>query len=413
MKFTVRAFQAFSVLALSCGFASAGVAAVPSPVPSSAPIIHPNLDRKFEPARKPVAHTSVKDQGNVGFCWSYSTVARIESDFLKRTGESVDLSEEFIGFYSLYEQILSAAPTYFTTMERQPGKTNIGADLLIYFFFHPGEGAPDLKLANTLVEKYGVVPESAFSYKIKVGFLQRGVEGRVRRFINHILREPTKNAEYRKVDRDGKLTAEPNPEKILIELAKIYTLESEFDLPPAAGAPCRSCELLKAIQGFDYAGNHFTPKSFAKDYLKFTATDYEEIIVTAKNQASALARLQFSIDAGNAAEIGLTLFNGFREAHLGDGVFSPETCGATEQCVSAGGHALLVVNRTIDPRTSKPNGFVVKNSWGTKTGRDANGEKSENAGYDIITPDYLAELFKAKVDSDTDREWYILLKKNP
>ncbi len=405
----VRMALLFSLALATLGASSA--IAVPSPTPTSAPIIHPDLDRKFEAAGKPVEHTSVKDQGRVGFCWSYSTTARIEAEYLKKTGITLDLSEEFIGFYHIYDQILALAPTYFTTMERKPGKSGFGTDLLIYFFFHPGEGAPDLTLANALIEKYGIVPESAFSYKITGGFLQRGVEGRVRRFINQILRDPVKNREYRELNKDGSVSSRPVPAKILAELAKIYTLESEFDPAPKPGEVCRSCELMAAIQGFDFGGAHYTPKTFAKNLLGFSAANYEQIKVTPKNQAEAYARLQASLENGDAAEIGLTLFNGYHEAHLGNAVFSPETCGATTPCEVAGGHALLIVNRTIDPATRRTNGIVVKNSWGTKTGRDANGEFSASKGYDIITPDYLTEYYKMKLDPGQTPEWDLLVRK--
>ncbi len=408
--FTLSAFA----LVLGIGSGYAAPSPTPSPEPTALPILHPDVLRRFEPIGKPVDHTSVKDQGNVGFCWSYSSTGRIESEFLRKTGKALDLSEEYIGFFHIYDQILAFAPTYFTTFEKKPGKSGFGAGLIIYFFFHPGEGAPDLTLANTLIDKYGIVPESAFNYKIHGGFFQKSVEGRVRRFINQVLRDPVRNREFRETNVDGTLSSRPNPGKILTALAKIYTLESEFDAKPAPGALCNSCRLLNAIQGFTFAGTTYTPKSFAKNYLGFKASDYEQITVTEKNQAEVLTRLGAALDAGQPAEIGITLFNGYDVAHKTSGVFAPESCGKTAVCEAAGGHALLVVNRTMDPRTRALNGIVVRNSWGTEFGRDADGDRSATKGYDIVTIDYLNELFsKAKVEANESREWSLLLKKTP
>jgi hypothetical protein len=399
-------------LVVRAALPGAAGAALPAPSPSPGPIVHPAQDRRFEAVGKAVEHTPVKDQGNVGFCWSYSTTGRLEAEYLRATGRTVDLSEEYVAFFHIYEQLLQMAPTFFTTMEKKPGKSGALASIFIYLLFHPSEGAPDLRLANRLIGKYGIVPESAFSYKIRGGFLQKTLEGRVRRFINQVLRDPTRNRELRLRDRDGRITSKPDPAKFLEALARVYTLESEFDLPRKPDDPCRSCELLSAIGGFEHEGARVSPKQFARDTLGFHSTDWKQTIVTAKNHASALERIDQELAAGHVAEIGITLFGGYSQAH-DTGVLSPESCGERKACESAGGHALLVVNRVVDPRTGKTSGYVLKNSWGTKKGRDSEGEVSGEAlGYDIITPDYLSELYsRAKVEKNGLRKWYLLVRK--
>jgi C1A family cysteine protease len=40
-----------------------------------------------------IPQTAVKDQNSIGFCWYYATMGLIETLMLKKTGQSVDLSE--------------------------------------------------------------------------------------------------------------------------------------------------------------------------------------------------------------------------------------------------------------------------------------------------------------------------------
>ena len=52
-----------------------------------------------------IPQSTLKHQGDIGLCWSYATVALIESDYLIRTGKEVDLSEEMLGFFRLAHNI--------------------------------------------------------------------------------------------------------------------------------------------------------------------------------------------------------------------------------------------------------------------------------------------------------------------
>ena len=40
--------------------------------------------------------TSIKDQNRSGTCWAYSTLSYFESEILKKTGKTYDLSEMFV-----------------------------------------------------------------------------------------------------------------------------------------------------------------------------------------------------------------------------------------------------------------------------------------------------------------------------
>ena len=53
------------------------------------------------------ANTSIKTQGQIGFCWAYAAVAMIESRYKQRTGKDIDLSEEALGFFHYAETLQS------------------------------------------------------------------------------------------------------------------------------------------------------------------------------------------------------------------------------------------------------------------------------------------------------------------
>jgi len=339
----------------------------------------------------------------------------IESEHLKRTGQALDLSEEYVGFFHLYEQVIAMAPDYFTTLAiRQAGQPdangnrkgklgtklkNVLNGLMINLFFHPSEGAPDLMLVMNLIDKYGIVPESAFSYKIKGDSAEEGVEARVLSFINDVLRNPQRNAEFREKNADGTLSDRPDAERILQELMKVYTLDSATQV----------AALQTAIGGFDYQGTRYTPQQFTKSVLQFNSAAYEQVVVGPENQDQVMARIRASVEHGDSAQIGIILFDGFREAVKGNGILAPETCGTYKDCKPVGGHAILVVNRTLDTN-NQLSGIIIKNSW-AEIGLDSSGRTAGPKGYQIITPDYLSELFKFKDREGKSPTWFVILKR--
>jgi hypothetical protein len=377
----------------------------PSPTPTPKPIINPTIIRNFSPGNA-VEHTSVKDQGQVGFCWSYSGMGLIESEHLKRTGETLDLSEEYIGFMYIYEQVLANAPEYFARANKTVNasaykkgwkrfkhktKTKIGnlvQGLIVNFLFGVSEGAPNLDLIMSLSKKYGVVPESAFNYKIQGADAEQSVSKRIMNFVNTILRDPEKNKEYRKQAVDGSYTNEPIPEKIYEALAKAYTLE---DQGRKAGT-CNSCKLIDIQKGFTFDRSTYTAKTFLDNYIKFNTDNYVQINVSETNFADTMEKVRRSINDGEAVQFGMFLMSGFREAVKGNGILMPENCGTYNHCKVEGGHAILAVNSTTDEK-GKLNGIIIKNSWGP-FGLDEIGKKQGPLGYQIITLDYFQLAFK-------------------
>ncbi|MBN2745527.1 MAG: aminopeptidase [Bacteroidales bacterium] len=90
---------------------------------------------------KDIPSTSVKNQYKSGTCWSYATVSFVETEVLRLTKDSVDLSE----MYFVYHGYKAKADNYV----RLQGRANFG----------PGGQAHDV---FDIIKKYGVVHESDF-----------------------------------------------------------------------------------------------------------------------------------------------------------------------------------------------------------------------------------------------------------
>ncbi len=84
--------------------------------------------------------TSIKDQNRSGTCWAYSTLSFFESEILKNTGKTYDLSEMFV-----------ANKTY---MDRATMAVRMHGDVS----FSQGGSAYDVLYC---LQHYGIVPEEA------------------------------------------------------------------------------------------------------------------------------------------------------------------------------------------------------------------------------------------------------------
>ncbi len=85
--------------------------------------------------------TSVKDQSRSGTCWCFSGIALLESDVLRQSGDTVDLSEMWIVRHAYYDKAVRYA--------RMHGKTNLDAGGLSY----------DVPYIMSL---YGIVPSEVY-----------------------------------------------------------------------------------------------------------------------------------------------------------------------------------------------------------------------------------------------------------
>lgn len=170
------------------------------------------------------AVTPVKNQARTGTCWSFSTSSLLESQFIKNTGKAdIDLSEIF----TVYNIYIEKAKNYIL----RQGKTQ---------FSEGGLGHDLIRSYAT----YGAMPESVYSG------LREGEKS-----LNH-----TKVVVILKRYLDEQLAAPAVPANWLDSFKNM--LNEHLGKPPAE---------------FEYNGVKYTPKSFAKDVLKFNSNDYVNI----------------------------------------------------------------------------------------------------------------------------------------
>lgn len=165
--------------------------------------------------------TSIKDQGNSGTCWSYSTIGFIEAEILRKSGKDVDLSDMFV-----------VAHTYRDKAEkyvRLHGKGN----------FSQGGSFYDVLYA---FDEYGAVPEAEMTGLMygATGNAHNELESTLKGLLDAIVKNP-----------NGKLS--PAWKKAVDAIVDSYLGE----LP----------------ESFTYNGKKYTPKSFAES-LGIKASEY-------------------------------------------------------------------------------------------------------------------------------------------
>ena len=172
--------------------------------------------------------TSIKDQNKSGTCWAYSTISFFESEILRKTGKTYDLSEVFV-----------AGRTY---MDRAIKAVRMHGDVS----FSEGGSGYDVQYCW---EHYGMVPESAMPLPGKM------IGDSLANF-SEFFSIMTPYVEAVAKNKSSKLT--PAWKNGLQGIIDSY--------------------LGKAPTSFQYEGKTYTPQSFAaslgldmKDYISFTS----------------------------------------------------------------------------------------------------------------------------------------------
>lgn len=173
---------------------------------------------------KPVkenAATSIKNQGQSGTCWNYSTTSLIESEGIRKGLGELNLSEMFTARNVYIEK----AKNYILRQGKaQFGEGGLGHDLI-----HS-------------ISLYGAMPQASF----------QGVSGEI---PNHTGLETAL-----KTYLDGVLKKRPLDNDWLKGYVQI--LDEKIGVPPT---------------NFEYKGKNYTAKTFAQEVLKFDANDYVNI----------------------------------------------------------------------------------------------------------------------------------------
>ena len=168
--------------------------------------------------------TSVKNQGRSGTCWSYSGNSFLESEILRKTGKSIDISEMFV-----VRKVYEVKGDKYVRMHG-------------YLNFGQGGALHD---PVDMLREFGAVPEETYMGLLPGQKINN--HGEFEAVLKGILDAVLKN-------NNGEVTT-----------AWKNAYNGAID-----------AYLGEDVKEFTYEGKKYTPKSFAKNVLKIDANDYLE-----------------------------------------------------------------------------------------------------------------------------------------
>ncbi len=141
-----------------------------------------------------IPQTEIKDQGRIGLCWSYATIAFVESLLIQKNIH-LDFSEEALGFYRIAEFLFQTVKTLPSTeSEFLSVVNNLRIDETGWVLYPPGaESRPEnfgIHDGIHLILNYGLVPESVWSFKFSDKISKRhffaNIQSALFRFVNDV-----------------------------------------------------------------------------------------------------------------------------------------------------------------------------------------------------------------------------------
>lgn len=320
------------------------------------------------------ANTSIKSQGVIGYCWSYAAVAMIESDFKKRTGRDVDLSEEALGFFHFAEQLKAAMDDNLKFNKTDFTLTQGG-------FINGTRKELGSKDAFALVERWGLIPESQWSVKF---------EDRIDTAI--ALDSIKENFLELQAKIQGKQTS--------VQLNQIFEILTDGAFPS-----------LPPVDGFDNGSGQMNAVQYARNVIGFRPGAFEDVWIDARNAKTelegTLQRVKKTLADGNVVGISISMpsnsdwrqriqgsrFLGFGREFALDGAHAM----VITDFKNAGGaygpvpNASEEVAKSIDSSLQ----FRLKNSWGSTTGINEFGQVIQTGFYDLDMA-YVVDVLRSK-----------------
>jgi len=310
-----------------------------------------------------IPQTSVKNQFAIGFCWSYATLALIESNHKLRSGEDIDLSEEALGYVHMRQELLLLAKKYRAGEISLDNAMEQLADRGLEGWFVRASNSSGRDDAMELVDIYGVVPESVWSKKFttrdQVSSLKKAIAAP---FGDLLMSSGSVNNNA---------------------LDAVLTVPGAFDSPPPSH--------------FDFKGKNYSAKSFAQQYLDFSSKDY---VLMQAQTASNVQKLVMATKRAMASGYSIPVSFGVSMNNLKNGFFrandleisaleaNPDLSSSV--ITLTGSHAMVAtdfVNRggregqlppdelesEVKKSANELSYFKFKNSWGAHASVTENG----------------------------------------
>ena len=336
---------------------------------------HSRLDTVDLPA------TPVDNQGRFGICWAYGTIGLIESNYKRLSGVDVNLSEEALAFYFLSEHIASIIRESVSFAEFFQ-QTSRGFNEGYFARITEAKKAPGQLDAFDLVQRYGVVPESAWNYKITTGEQRSDLMGELRR----------KSIRY----LSGR------------DLAAVTVQEVMDNIMVGEGVfPSRPPDT------FVFQGAMATAVDFSQRILGFKPTDYVAVEVQSEADLDPwIGAVKRALASGYTVPFGFPI----NVQRIKDNSFGSDGVSLDDPIafVADGGHLVLVTDfvnlggregRVSDAELaaelSRPSSDLdhlrFKNSWGLGAKTDGDGRlvSSSPDGYYSLSRGYLVGAARA------------------
>ena len=346
------------------------------------------------PSSVEIPQSQIESQLKVGMCWSYATIALVESDFKMRTGRELNLSEEALGFYRILEELYYIAKTNtdledtLTALQTKSFegwilKKTAAMNAAMRGADEGASRALPLPDAFELLSKYGVVPEDQWSFKFET-------REETKRVIDAI---KVAFAQFLKATPPAQIL-EWGKEKVLeILITHVMTAPGAF--------PARPPESI--VDG----GRRVKPNSFLKQGLGFQPLSFGYVDAQKPEDLPPfIAAIKRALVRGVSVPLGYPVnfdrLHGDRFSGAGVDTSRPENF------FREGGHAVLIkdfVNvggveggiplpqlaREFARSPLDLDYFVVKNSWGLKARTNEAGIPigGSETGYYKIDRSYL------------------------
>jgi hypothetical protein len=315
-----------------------------------------------------IPQTAIENQNKIGFCWAYAIVGLVESDYKLRTGSDIQLSEEALGFYRMLEGI------YFWTQNLS------GQELVEQIKTDSFQGwvLTDKTLPDTfkLVQKYGVIPESAWKVKFENELV---VDRMVQTIQKQVLQLILQNPNPRSITRD-------------------QILNSAL-LAPGAWAS-------QPPTNFSLDGKSYTPQTYLTE-IGFNPSNYKSLVSNLPSDVDTMiAAAKQALLRGVSVPLGFPVNFDRLQGDMFKGAGTD--LSVPENFYRDGGHAVLIddfVNvggkagalplDQLMVEFLKPSKdldyFIVKNSWGkdAKTNEAGVVIEGSETGYYRIDLAYL------------------------
>lgn len=320
-----------------------------------------------------IPNTSVKSQGVIGYCWAYAAVAMIESDFKKRTGRDIDLSEEAVGFFHFAEQLKAK-------MDDNLRKNKKDFSLIEGGFINGTSNALGSKDAFALIERWGLIPESQWTEKFETQIDKDfAIESIKENFL--ALQEKIR----------GKQTA--------VQMNQIFEVLTD-------GAFTR----IPPVDGFNNGSGQMNAVQYARNVVGFRPNAYQDVWISANyafsSLDSTLQRVKKTLGDGNVVGLSISMP---ADSVWNQRIQGTRFVGLNQPFKLEGGHAMVItdfknpggvfgpmpnvgaeVTKAIDSGLQ----FKLKNSWGSQTGRNEFGQVIQSGFYDMDLT-YITDVLKS------------------